>query len=72
MHIERISEELKLYLNASCNQAYCVQLLEYSSVRSYLQSYLQKPNVRVWVGTKYTNQALYELITPEVRPRSKF
>ncbi|KTF80958.1 hypothetical protein cypCar_00043178 [Cyprinus carpio] len=41
------------------------QLLEYSSVRSYLQSYLQKLNVRVWVGTEYTNQALYELITPE-------
>uniref|UniRef100_A0A8C1FYH1 X-prolyl aminopeptidase (aminopeptidase P) 2, membrane-bound n=1 Tax=Cyprinus carpio carpio TaxID=630221 RepID=A0A8C1FYH1_CYPCA len=26
---------------------------------------LKKLNVRVWVGTEYTNQALYELITPE-------
>ncbi|XP_067312664.1 xaa-Pro aminopeptidase 2 isoform X1 [Pseudorasbora parva] len=65
VHKERISEELKVYLNASCYQAYCVQLIEYSSVRTHLQSYLQKPNVRVWVGTEYTNQALYELITPE-------
>ncbi|XP_016310326.1 xaa-Pro aminopeptidase 2-like [Sinocyclocheilus anshuiensis] len=65
VHIERITEELKVYLNTSCYHSYCVQLLEYSSVRSYLQSYLQKPNVRVWVGTEYTNQALYELITPE-------
>uniref|UniRef100_A0A8C1FUR3 X-prolyl aminopeptidase (aminopeptidase P) 2, membrane-bound n=1 Tax=Cyprinus carpio carpio TaxID=630221 RepID=A0A8C1FUR3_CYPCA len=65
VHIERITEELKVYLNSSCYHSYCVQLLEYSSVRSYLQSYLQKLNVRVWVGTEYTNQALYELITPE-------
>ncbi|ROL51777.1 Xaa-Pro aminopeptidase 2 [Anabarilius grahami] len=65
VHIERISEELKVYLNASCYVAYCVQLLEYSSVRTYLRNYLQGPNTRVWVGTEYTNQALYELITPE-------
>uniref|UniRef100_A0A8C1KIL8 X-prolyl aminopeptidase (aminopeptidase P) 2, membrane-bound n=1 Tax=Cyprinus carpio TaxID=7962 RepID=A0A8C1KIL8_CYPCA len=65
VHIERITEELKVYLNSSCYHSYCVQLLEYSSVRTYLQSYLQRPNVRVWVGTEYTNQALYELITPE-------
>ncbi|XP_043113869.1 xaa-Pro aminopeptidase 2 isoform X2 [Puntigrus tetrazona] len=65
VHTERITEELKMYLNTSCFHSYCVQLLEYSSVRSYLQSYLQRPNVRVWVGTEYTNQALYELITPE-------
>lgn len=71
MHTERITEELKVYLNTSCYHSYCVQLLEYSSVRSYLQSYLQRPNVRVWVGTEYTNQALYEIITPEVRPGSK-
>uniref|UniRef100_A0A8C1XIA6 X-prolyl aminopeptidase (aminopeptidase P) 2, membrane-bound n=1 Tax=Cyprinus carpio TaxID=7962 RepID=A0A8C1XIA6_CYPCA len=65
VHIERITEELKVYLNTSCYHSYCVQLLEYSSVRTYLQSYLQRPSVRVWVGTEYTNQALYELITPE-------
>uniref|UniRef100_A0A671MZ19 Xaa-Pro aminopeptidase 2-like n=1 Tax=Sinocyclocheilus anshuiensis TaxID=1608454 RepID=A0A671MZ19_9TELE len=65
VHTERITEELKVYLNTTCYHSYCVQLLEYSSVRSYLQSYLQRPNVRVWVGTEYTNQALYELITPE-------
>ncbi|XP_052005994.1 xaa-Pro aminopeptidase 2 isoform X2 [Xyrauchen texanus] len=65
VHTERITDELKEYLNVSCYHAYCVQLFEYSSVRTYLQTYLLKPNVRVWVGTEYTNQALYELITPE-------
>nr|XP_055034361.1 xaa-Pro aminopeptidase 2 isoform X1 [Misgurnus anguillicaudatus]XP_055034362.1 xaa-Pro aminopeptidase 2 isoform X1 [Misgurnus anguillicaudatus] len=65
VHNERITEELKVYLNTSCYTANCVQLIEYSSVRTYLTSYLTRPNVRVWVGTEYTNQALYELITPE-------
>uniref|UniRef100_A0A8C2F0N4 X-prolyl aminopeptidase (aminopeptidase P) 2, membrane-bound n=1 Tax=Cyprinus carpio TaxID=7962 RepID=A0A8C2F0N4_CYPCA len=47
VHIERITEELKVYLNTSCYHSYCVQLLEYSSVRTYLQSYLQRPNVKI-------------------------
>lgn len=67
MHTERITEELKVYLNSSCYTQYCVQLIEYSHVRTYLGNYLKTPGVRVWVGTEYTNQALYELITPEVR-----
>ncbi|MCI4379926.1 hypothetical protein PGIGA_G00234090 [Pangasianodon gigas] len=41
------------------------QLFEYETVREHLKKYLTEPNVRVWVGTEYTNQALYELITPE-------
>uniref|UniRef100_A0A8C1U2E3 X-prolyl aminopeptidase (aminopeptidase P) 2, membrane-bound n=1 Tax=Cyprinus carpio TaxID=7962 RepID=A0A8C1U2E3_CYPCA len=47
VHIERITEELKVYLNTSCYHSYCVQLLEYSSVRTYLQSYLQRPSVKI-------------------------
>ncbi|KAI7801892.1 xaa-Pro aminopeptidase 2, partial [Triplophysa rosa] len=65
VHTERITEELKVYLNSSCYLAYCVQLIEYSHVRTYLANYLLRPGLRVWVGTEYTNQALYELITPE-------
>ncbi|XP_066505998.1 xaa-Pro aminopeptidase 2 [Hoplias malabaricus] len=65
VHTERVTEELKLYLNTSCNTSHCVQLFRYDSVRSFLVNYLQEPFVRVWVGTEYTNQALYELITPE-------
>ncbi|MCJ8734024.1 hypothetical protein PDJAM_G00230660 [Pangasius djambal] len=41
------------------------QLFEYETVREHLKKYLTEPSVRVWVGTEYTNQALYELITPE-------
>ncbi|KAJ8255131.1 hypothetical protein GJAV_G00201270 [Gymnothorax javanicus] len=46
-------------------QAQCVQLIEYSSVRKYLQDYLIRPITKVWIGTEYTTRALSELITPE-------
>uniref|UniRef100_A0AAR2L1A2 X-prolyl aminopeptidase (aminopeptidase P) 2, membrane-bound n=1 Tax=Pygocentrus nattereri TaxID=42514 RepID=A0AAR2L1A2_PYGNA len=65
VHTERVTEELKVYLNSSCDTLHCVQLLNYDSVREHLMKYLEEPGVRVWVGTEYTNQALYELITPE-------
>uniref|UniRef100_A0A8B9HN76 X-prolyl aminopeptidase (aminopeptidase P) 2, membrane-bound n=1 Tax=Astyanax mexicanus TaxID=7994 RepID=A0A8B9HN76_ASTMX len=65
VHTERVTEELRTYLNSSCSDSYCVQLLQYDSVRSHLMKYLEEAGVRVWVGTEYTNQALYELITPE-------
>lgn len=32
-----------------------------------LKNYMTTPGVKVWIGTEYTNYALYELITPEVR-----
>ncbi|KAF4091455.1 hypothetical protein AMELA_G00037040 [Ameiurus melas] len=65
VHTERLTEEIKVYLNSSCTLSHCVQLFEYDTVRVHLEKYLTELNVRVWVGTKYTNQALYELITPE-------
>ncbi|KAL7885923.1 hypothetical protein AOLI_G00062180 [Acnodon oligacanthus] len=65
VHTERVTEELKEYLNSSCDTLHCVQLLNYDSVREQLMKYLEEPSIRVWVGTEYTNQALYELITPE-------
>ncbi|XP_036404920.1 xaa-Pro aminopeptidase 2 [Megalops cyprinoides] len=65
VHTERVSDELKAYLNASCYTAQCVQLLDYAQVRVYLQDYLVRPSVRVWIGTEYTTRALSELITPE-------
>lgn len=68
VHTKRLTEEIKVYLNSSCNLSHCVQLYEYETVREYLKRYLMEFSVRVWVGTEYTNQALYELITPEVRP----
>ena len=44
----------------------CVQLRSYDSVRTALQDYVSQPEVKVWVGTEYTNYALYELIRPQV------
>ncbi|XP_071392523.1 xaa-Pro aminopeptidase 2 [Centroberyx affinis] len=65
LHIDRVTEDIKVYLNASCNQSLCVQLKSYDSVRPSLQEYVAKPGVKVWIGTEYTNYALYELITPQ-------
>ncbi|XP_026991885.1 xaa-Pro aminopeptidase 2 [Tachysurus fulvidraco] len=65
VHTKRLTEEIKVYLNSSCNLSHCVQLFEYETVREHLKKYLTELDVRVWVGTEYTNQALYELITPE-------
>ncbi|KAF7651123.1 hypothetical protein LDENG_00115910 [Lucifuga dentata] len=64
LHLDRVTEELKLYLNASCNHSLCVQLKSYDTVRNDLKEYVAKPGVKMWIGTEYTNYALYEIITP--------
>lgn len=43
-----------------------MQLKSYDSVRAQLQDYVARPGIKVWIGTEYTNYALYELITPVV------
>lgn len=65
LHKERVSDELKVYLNSSCNGSLCVQLKSYGTVLSEIKKYVAKPGVKVWIGTEYTNYALYEIITPE-------
>uniref|UniRef100_A0AAZ3RYH6 X-prolyl aminopeptidase (aminopeptidase P) 2, membrane-bound n=1 Tax=Oncorhynchus tshawytscha TaxID=74940 RepID=A0AAZ3RYH6_ONCTS len=66
VHKDRVTEDLKLYLNSTCFPlAHCVQLLEYEQVRVMLKNYMTTSGVKVWIGTEYTNYALYELITPE-------
>ncbi|CAN9515146.1 unnamed protein product [Ophioblennius macclurei] len=65
VHLERLTEELRVYLNASCSGPLCVQLKEYDSVLDHVKSYVSQPGVKVWIGTEYTNYALYELITPQ-------
>lgn len=65
VHTHRVTEELKVYLNTSCEGPLCVQLKEYGTVRDILSNYVSQPGVKVWIGTEYTNYALYELITPE-------
>ncbi|XP_032383742.1 xaa-Pro aminopeptidase 2 isoform X1 [Etheostoma spectabile] len=65
LHTDRVTDELRVYLNASCNGSYCVQLKSYDTVRDHLKKYVAQPGVKVWIGTEYTNYALYEIITPE-------
>lgn len=64
--MDRVSDELKVYLNASCDGSLCVQLKSYDSVLDNVKSYVAQPGVKVWIGTEYTNYALYEIITPQV------
>lgn len=65
LHTDRVTEELRVYLNASCDWSLCVQLKSYDTVRDHLKQYVAQPGVKVWIGTEYTNYALYEIITPE-------
>lgn len=66
LHLKRVPEELRDYLNSSCTGPNCVQLKEYDDVEEEVKKYVAQPGVKVWIGTEYTNYALYELITPEV------
>ncbi|XP_041800329.1 xaa-Pro aminopeptidase 2 [Chelmon rostratus] len=65
LHLKRVPEELRDYLNSSCTGPNCVQLKEYDDVEEEVKKYVAQPGVKVWIGTEYTNYALYELITPE-------
>nr|XP_057931369.1 xaa-Pro aminopeptidase 2 isoform X2 [Doryrhamphus excisus] len=65
VHTHRLTEELRVYLNASCSGSLCVQLRSYDSVLDGLKKYVSQPGVKVWIGTEYTNYALYEVIKPE-------
>lgn len=43
-----------------------MQLKDYTTIRNDLQDYVARSGIKVWIGTEYTNYALYELITPVV------
>lgn len=65
VHLERLTEELRVYLNSSCDGPLCVQLKSYDTVLDHVKKYVSQSGVKVWIGTEYTNYALYELITPQ-------
>ncbi|KAK7922519.1 hypothetical protein WMY93_009421 [Mugilogobius chulae] len=65
LHLERVTDDLKLYLNSSCHGPLCVQLQSYDTVLSEVRKYVAKPQVKVWIGAEYTNYALYEIIQPQ-------
>ncbi|KAJ1198918.1 hypothetical protein NDU88_002756 [Pleurodeles waltl] len=57
----RITPEIHKYLQTDCSESTCVQLLDYRQVRENVRNYT-KDNVKVWIGTEYTNYGLYEVI----------
>ncbi|CAH2314840.1 xaa-Pro aminopeptidase 2 [Pelobates cultripes] len=63
-NMSRITPELSTYLNTNCPQSTCVKVLDYNQVRESVIDYV-KGNVIVWIGTKYTNYGLYEIIPKE-------
>ncbi|XP_053179736.1 xaa-Pro aminopeptidase 2 [Scomber japonicus] len=65
IHETRMTDALKTYLNTACNGPLCVKLKEYTSVQDELKTFVAQPGVKVWIGTEYTNYALYEVITPQ-------
>nr|XP_058147044.1 xaa-Pro aminopeptidase 2 isoform X2 [Dasypus novemcinctus] len=60
----RFSSETLQYLNSSCIGSMCVQILDYSQVRSTVQAYASG-DVRIWIGTSYTTYGLYEVVPKE-------
>ncbi|XP_039621994.1 xaa-Pro aminopeptidase 2 [Polypterus senegalus] len=60
----RVTNEIKIYLNAFCNNSDCVQILDYHSVRSHVETYC-KGDVKVWIGTAFTNYGINEVIPQE-------
>ncbi|XP_070818760.1 xaa-Pro aminopeptidase 2 [Chaetodon trifascialis] len=65
VHMERVPDDLRAYLNSSCDGPLCVQLKSYDTVVDEVKKYVARPGIKVWIGTEYTNYALYELITED-------
>ncbi|XP_004073140.1 xaa-Pro aminopeptidase 2 [Oryzias latipes] len=65
VHTERVTKDVEEYLTAHCSDPLCVQLKPYDSVLQDLRTYVGQPGVKVWIGTEYTNYALYEIIPQE-------
>lgn len=62
-----MTDELRKYLNASCTGPLCVQIKDYDKVLEELKTYVARPHIKLWLGTEYTNYAVYEIIKPMVR-----
>ncbi|KAM8952833.1 xaa-Pro aminopeptidase 2 [Pelodytes ibericus] len=60
-NMTRITSEVRNYLNSNCPESTCVQILDYSQVRDSVIDYV-KGDVKIWIGTKYTNYGIYEII----------
>ncbi|XP_072286757.1 xaa-Pro aminopeptidase 2-like, partial [Pyxicephalus adspersus] len=61
LNTSRITSTIRNYLNSNCPDSTCVQILEYDKVRDTLIEYV-KGDVKVWIGSQYTNYGVYEII----------
>ncbi|KAM5146855.1 xaa-Pro aminopeptidase 2-like isoform 2-T2 [Mantella aurantiaca] len=61
MNVSRITDNIRDYLSRNCPGSTCVQIIEYGKVRDTLIDYV-KGDVKVWIGSQYTNYGVYEII----------
>ncbi|XP_018419400.1 PREDICTED: xaa-Pro aminopeptidase 2-like [Nanorana parkeri] len=61
MNVSRITNTIRDYLNSNCPGSTCVQILEYDNVRDTIIDYV-RGDVKVWIGSQYTNYGVYEII----------
>ncbi|XP_069841745.1 xaa-Pro aminopeptidase 2 [Dendropsophus ebraccatus] len=61
VNISRISSSVHTELNTNCPGSTCVQILDYEKVRETVTEYV-KGDVKVWIGSRYTNYGVYEVI----------
>ncbi|CAJ0939435.1 unnamed protein product [Ranitomeya imitator] len=62
----RIPADVHTYLLTNCSASMCVQILDYDKVRETVTDYVKGNDVKVWIGSSYTNYGVYEVI-----PKSK-
>ncbi|XP_072285598.1 xaa-Pro aminopeptidase 2 [Pyxicephalus adspersus] len=61
VNVSRITNTVRNYLNSNCPGSTCVQIIDYDKVRETLIDYV-KGDVKVWIGSLYTNYGVYEII----------
>ncbi|KAM9326274.1 uncharacterized protein PAF06_002460 [Gastrophryne carolinensis] len=61
VNVSRISDAVRNDLSTDCPDFTCVQIEEYDKVRDTVLNYT-RGDVRVWIGSLYTNYGVYEII----------
>uniref|UniRef100_A0A8C5PPI5 Xaa-Pro aminopeptidase 2 n=1 Tax=Leptobrachium leishanense TaxID=445787 RepID=A0A8C5PPI5_9ANUR len=59
----RVPAAVTTYLRTNCPESTCVDVLDYEQVQDRLTEYV-RGDVKVWIGARYTNYGLYEIIPP--------
>ncbi|KAG8538447.1 hypothetical protein GDO81_022638, partial [Engystomops pustulosus] len=62
VNVSRITDGVRTYLNTNCSRSTSVQILDYEKVRETVTDYAQGENTKIWIGSRYTNYGLYEVI----------